>query len=85
LLTEPQSGKDAFAGLAKDLNVRVSTFDPMETGGNEALQPDYYITTMRKNVKTLVTAFTGQSTQSFVPIQTLQPVAVVPQQVWVRF
>lgn len=85
LLTEPQSGKDAFAGLAKDLNVRVSTFDPMETGGTQALQPDYYITTMRQNVKTLVTAFTGQSTQSFLPQQTLQPVSVVPQQVWVRF
>ncbi|MEG4350297.1 zinc ABC transporter substrate-binding protein [Microcoleus sp. LAD1_D3] len=85
LLTEPQSGQDAFAGLAKDLNVRVSTFDPMETGGTEALQPDYYITTMRKNVKTLVTAFTGQSTQSFLLIQTSQAVAVVAQQVGVRF
>ena len=80
LLTEPQSGQDAFAALAKDLDVRVSTFDPMETGGTEALQPDYYITTMRQNVKTLVTAFTGQSTQSFLPLQTSQP-----QQVGVRF
>ena len=60
LLAEPQSGKDAFAALAKDLNVRVSTFDPMETGGSDALQPEYYLTTMRQNVKTLVTAFTGQ-------------------------
>ena len=59
LLTEPQGGEDAFAALAKDLDVRVSTFDPMETGGSDALQPEHYLTTMRQNVKTLVTAFTG--------------------------
>lgn len=84
LLTEPQSGQDAFASLAKDLNVRVSTFDPLETGGSEAFQPDYYLTTMRQNVKTLVTAFTGQSTQSFLPLWIPQP-AVIPQRVGVRF
>lgn len=65
LLTEPQAGQDAFIALANDLNVRVSTFDPMETGGPEALQPDYYLTTMRSNVQALVTAFAGQSTQPF--------------------
>lgn len=65
LLTEPQAGQDAFAALANDLNVRVSMFDPMETGGPEALQPDYYLTTMQKNVQALVTAFTGRSSQSF--------------------
>ncbi|MGQ9872950.1 metal ABC transporter substrate-binding protein [Leptodesmis sp.] len=85
LLTEPHSGQDAFASLAKDLNVRVSTFDPMETGGSEALQPNYYLTTMRQNVKTLVSAFTGQSTQSFLPLWTPQPVAAVPQRVGFRF
>jgi zinc transport system substrate-binding protein len=85
LLTEPQGGQDAFASLAKDLNVRVSTFDPMETGGTEAVQPDYYLTTMRQNVRTLVTAFTGQSTQSFLPVWVLQPVAIVPQRVGFRF
>ena len=84
LLTEPQSGQDAFAALANDLNVRVSTFDPMEAGSPEALQPDYYLTTMRQNVKTLVTAFTGQSTQSFLPLWIPQP-AVIPQRVGVRF
>ncbi len=78
LLAEPQGGEDAFAALAKDLNVRVSTFDPMETGRPEAVQPEYYITTMRQNVKTLVTAFTGQSTQSFLPFSTPPPIAVVP-------
>ncbi|WP_245911881.1 metal ABC transporter solute-binding protein, Zn/Mn family [Brunnivagina elsteri] len=60
LLAEPQGGEDAFAALAKDLKVRVSTFDPMETGSPEALQSEYYITTMRQNVKTMVTAFTGK-------------------------
>ncbi|NJR63700.1 MAG: zinc ABC transporter solute-binding protein [Cyanobacteria bacterium CRU_2_1] len=85
LLTESQGGQDAFASLAKDLNVQVSTFDPMETGGSEAVQPDYYLTTMRQNVKTLVTAFTGQSTQSFLPLWAPQPAAVVPHQVEFRF
>ncbi len=65
LLAEPEMGKDAFAAIAKDLHVQVTTFYSMETGGSEALQPDYYMTTMRQNIKTLVIAFTGQSTQSF--------------------
>lgn len=81
LLTEPQHGQDGFAALAKDLKVQVSSFDPMETGGPEALQPDYYLTTMRQNVTALVTAFTGPSTQSFLPLWTPQPAAAVPQRV----
>lgn len=85
LLAEPEVGKGAFAAIAKDLNVRVTTFYSMETGGPEALQPEYYITTMRQNVKTLVTAFTGQSTQSFLPLSTPQPISVVPQKVGVKF
>ncbi len=60
LLAEPQGGQDAFAALAKDLKVQVSTFDPMETGSPKSLQSECYITTMRQNVKTLVTAFTGK-------------------------
>jgi zinc transport system substrate-binding protein len=85
LLTEPQGGKDAFAALAKDLNVRVSTFDPMETGGSGALQPEYYITTMRQNIKTLGTAFTGESTQSFLILWTPQLIDVIPPRVGMRF
>ncbi|MBR8839154.1 MAG: zinc ABC transporter substrate-binding protein [Stigonema ocellatum SAG 48.90 = DSM 106950] len=73
LLAEPEVGKGAFAAIGKDLNVPVTTFYSMETGGPEALQPEYYITTMRQNVKTLVTTFTGQSTQSFLPLWTPQP------------
>jgi zinc/manganese transport system substrate-binding protein len=84
ILTEPQAGENAFAALAKDLSVKISTFDPIETGGAQALEPNYYITTMRQNVRGLVTAF-GGSTQSVLPLWMPQPVAVVPQQVGVRF
>jgi len=79
ILTEPQVGENAFAALAKDLNVQISTFDPIETGGLEALEPNYYFTTMRQNVKVLVAAFTGQSTQSFVPLWALTPAVVLTQ------
>ncbi|MEB3309218.1 MAG: zinc ABC transporter substrate-binding protein [Snowella sp.] len=84
LLTEPQVGQDGFTSLARDLNVRVSTFDPLETGTPDALQPDYYLSTMRKNVTALVGAFTKQSTQSFLPLWT-PPMAVISQSVGVRF
>jgi zinc/manganese transport system substrate-binding protein len=68
LLTEPQAGEGAFSTLSKDLNVQVSTFDPMETSGPEGVQPDYYLSVMRQNVKSLQTTFSGQSTQSQLPI-----------------
>ena len=84
ILTEPQAGESSFSALAKDLGVQISTFDPMETGGTEALQPEYYLTTMRNNVQTLVTAFGGQ-TQSVVPFWLVRPLAIVPQPVWVKF
>lgn len=61
ILNEPQAGEDAFAALAKDLNVQVSIFDPGETGGPEALQPEHYFTLMRQNLKNLQSAFAGQS------------------------
>jgi zinc transport system substrate-binding protein len=64
LLTEPQAGQDAFSALAKDLNVKVSPFDPMETGGAEAVEPEYYITTMRANLKSLESAFAKQPGRS---------------------
>jgi zinc/manganese transport system substrate-binding protein len=84
ILTEPQAVENAFAALAKDLNVKIITFDPIETGGPDALEPEYYLTTMRQNVQSLVTAF-GGSTQSVLPLWMPQPVAVVPQRVGVRF
>lgn len=51
LLSEPQAGEDAFAALAKDLDVEVSLFDPMETG--DALNPDQYLAIMRRNATQL--------------------------------
>ena len=84
ILTEPQAGETSFGALAQDLNATVSTFNPIETGGPEALEPEYYLTTMRQNVENLVTAF-GGSTQSALPLWMPQPIAVVPQRVGVRF
>ncbi|MEM9217782.1 MAG: zinc ABC transporter substrate-binding protein [Cyanobacteria bacterium P01_F01_bin.150] len=65
LLTEPQAGQ-ALEALAADLNVQVSTFDPLETGGEDALEPDYYLLIMRQNAENLTSAFTD-SPQSFLP------------------
>lgn len=56
ILTEPQAGESAFGALAQDLKVKIGTFDPIETGGTEATEPSYYISTMRRNVQNLVTA-----------------------------
>lgn len=53
LLTEPQVGEAAFAALAKDLNVEISAFDPMETGDTASTEPEYYLTIMRRNVESL--------------------------------
>ncbi|MBJ7901148.1 MAG: ABC transporter substrate-binding protein [Cyanobacteria bacterium RI_101] len=85
LLTEPQSGEDAFSALAKDLKVKVSVFDPLETGGPDALEPDYYLSAMRRNVDHLTTAFTGGSAQSFLPLWGPQLATARPQTVGLRF
>ncbi len=84
LLTEPQAAGDPFSALAKDLNVTVSTFDSIETGGPEALEPEYYFKIMGQNVNNLVTAF-GGSTQSVLSLGMPQPVAALPRRVEVRF
>ncbi len=84
ILTEPQAGKSAFSSLAKDLGAQVSTFDPMETGGEEALKPEYYLSTMRGNLQSLVTAFGGK-TQSILPFWLPRPIAIVPQRVGAKF
>jgi zinc/manganese transport system substrate-binding protein len=68
LLTEPQAVGSPFAALAKDLKVKVGIFDPLETSNGEALQPDYYLTTMRQNLQNLESAFSGQTQQSLLPI-----------------
>lgn len=74
LLTEPQVGDDAFASLAKDLNINVSAFDPMETGDSAATEPDYYFNVMRQNVDSLEEAF-GGSVQSWRTPQRSRPIA----------
>ena len=68
LLTEPQAVGSPFAALAKDLKVKVGIFDPLETSNGEALQPDYYLTTMRQNLQNLESAFSGHTQQSLLPI-----------------
>ncbi|MEN9205367.1 MAG: zinc ABC transporter substrate-binding protein [Thermostichales cyanobacterium SZTDM-1c_bins_54] len=58
LLTEP-GASDAFATLAQDLGVRVSTFDTLETTNLETIPPDYYLQVMRQNAENLRSAFAG--------------------------
>jgi porphobilinogen synthase len=82
ILTEPQVGENGFSALAKDLNVRITTFDPIETGSADAIAPSYYLATMRQNVKALVFAFSGptrQSRQLFTPQLTPQVTTWIPQ------
>ncbi|AFY28273.1 metal ABC transporter solute-binding protein, Zn/Mn family [Cyanobium gracile] len=58
LLSEPQEGNRSFNALAGDLGIRISVFDPMETGTEEASRnPATYAEVMRRNVSDLVSAF----------------------------
>jgi zinc/manganese transport system substrate-binding protein len=66
LLTEPQAAGNPFEALANDLNVQVSNFDSLEVSNAEGMQPDYYFTVMRQNLKNLETAL-GQP-QSLLPV-----------------
>ncbi len=63
LLTEPQAVGNPFDALAKDLKVQVSNFDPMETSSPEGVEPDYYLTVMRQNLKNLQTALGSAQSQ----------------------
>jgi zinc/manganese transport system substrate-binding protein len=83
IMTEPQAGQESFDAIANDLNIKVSTFDPIETGSAEAIQPQHYLTTMRQNAANLVSSF--ESSQALLPLWVPQPVAVVPQRVGLRF
>ncbi len=71
LLTEPQVGDQAFASLAEDLQVKVTSFDPMEVGDSSAIQPESYFTIMRQNLDSLEEAF-GDSPQSWLIPQLFQ-------------
>lgn len=85
LLSEPQASGNPFTALAQDLKVQVGTFDPLETGGTDALEADYYLTTMRANLKNLATAF-GSQPQAWIPAQPKhRTVATLPQWVQVKF
>ena len=58
LLSEPQEGDRSFNALAEDLGVNVVTFDPLETGSEEASkQPDTYFKVMGRNVTALIKSF----------------------------
>ena len=60
LLSEPQEGDRSFNALATDLGVKVVTFDPLETGSEEASKdPDTYFKVMDKNVSSLIKSLGG--------------------------
>ncbi len=60
LVSEPQAGSRAFTALARDLNLPVVIFDPLETvPAGTPLTPSLYGTTMRRNGRSLVRAFGG--------------------------
>ncbi|MEM9543388.1 MAG: zinc ABC transporter substrate-binding protein [Cyanobacteria bacterium P01_E01_bin.42] len=57
LLTEPQASQNSFDSIAKDLQVEVSVFDPLETGDIDSTDSESYITIMRQNAENLAEAF----------------------------
>jgi zinc transport system substrate-binding protein len=58
LLSEPQEGNRSFNALAGDLGIRISVFNPLETGTEKASRdPATYGEVMRRNVTDLVSAF----------------------------
>jgi zinc transport system substrate-binding protein len=84
IMTEPQASQESFDAIASDLGITVSVFDPVATGDDSAVQPDYYLTTMRQNADNLVTSFEASS-QAWLPLWAPQPVAAIPQRVGLRF
>ena len=60
LLSEPQQGQRSFNALAQDLGVKISVFDPLETGTvQDSQDPQTYWRTMRRNVAELIEVFKG--------------------------
>ena len=65
LLREPQAEGPSFQALAKDLGLGIGTFDPLETGSEEASRdPATYVDTMARNGAQLVKAFGGSAGRS---------------------
>ena len=62
----------------------MGVFNPLEVGGPESVQPDYYLTTMRQNAANLADSFEASTQQSWLPLWP-KPLAVVPQAVGLRF
>ena len=86
ILTEPSAGEDSFAALANDLGVQVGLFNPIEVGGPEAVEPEYYLNAMRQNAANLAASFESFSQQqSWLPVWPAPPVALVLQSVGLRF
>jgi len=60
VLSEPQQGQRSFNALAQDLGVKISLFDPLETGTvQDSQNPQTYWRTMRRNVAELIEVFKG--------------------------
>jgi len=60
LLSGPQAGARSFNTLATDLGIRISVFDPLETGSDDqARDPATHFKVMRRNVDNLVGVFGG--------------------------
>lgn len=60
VLSEPQQGQRSFNALAQDLGVKISVFDPLETGTvQDSQDPQTYWRTMRRNVAELIEVFKG--------------------------
>lgn len=54
LLSEPGVSNPALTNLAQDLNLKLGTLDPLESGQRD---PQYYFTAMEKNLQALERAF----------------------------
>ncbi len=61
IMTEPQVGESSFKAIAQDLSIGVSEFDPLEVGASDAVEPDYYLTTMRQNAENLAASLEGSN------------------------
>ena len=58
LLSEPQDGSKSFNSLARDLNVNIAIFDPIETiSGDFNYDESLYFDIMRDNLSNLLLSF----------------------------